>query len=231
MPGPKPYALGDVCRGGHLLTEHNTYVEGKRLRCETCYNIRKGLPENQRRTKIKKLVLGGTCSRGHELTEQSVYVYPDGKMACKVCRRDATRKSQGLPPADPNEPLENWTRDKDRKKTHCPQGHPYDTVNTYITPDGSRKCRKCSYDRNRERQYRDNYGITIEQFDEMLLAQNNLCAICQEEFIQTPYVDHNHDTGQVRELLCNGCNAAIGHMRENPQYLIAAANYIIKHQS
>jgi hypothetical protein len=37
------------------------------------------------------------------------------------------------------------------RKTHCPQGHPYDTENTRITPDGSRKCRTCHRERERRR--------------------------------------------------------------------------------
>lgn len=233
---PKPLVIGGFCKEGHLLEGDNVRIEGEsRVRCRTCEanksRKRRGLPLLDKppllRTEMK---IGGKCAHGHDLTETNTYVYPEGttyagKVVCKDCRIESSRKSQG------QEHLIGTSRQTwSAEKTHCPRGHPYDEENTYLTPDGNRKCRKCTYERNRETQYREKYGITVEQFDGMILRQSNCCAICAEEFTTTPCVDHDHTTGAVRELLCNGCNAAIGHMRENPQYLTAAANYIIKHK-
>lgn len=177
----------------------------------------------------KSLVMGGQCIHGHTLTEQNVYRYPNGKIVCKICRRVSFRKSQGLPPADPNEPIENWARDKDRKKSHCPQGHPYNDENTRLTSTG-RRCKTCDYERNREKQYREKYGITVEQFENMAEQQSNHCAICGNEATETLHVDHDHTTGLVRELLCTNCNNGLGRFFDNPDLLIAATNYIIKHK-
>lgn len=77
-----------------------------------------------------------------------------------------------------------------------------------------------------------NYGITPEEFDTMLAAQNDRCAGCgrtaEEAGGRWPrlHVDHCHRTGRVRGLLCHGCNVAIGHARDNPQTLRNLAAYL-----
>lgn len=75
------------------------------------------------------------------------------------------------------------------------------------------------------------YGLTLEQYDEMLIAQDGGCAICgeSESSGKSLSVDHDHKTGQVRELLCRKCNSTLGYMREDPQLLMAAATYLMKH--
>jgi hypothetical protein len=69
------------------------------------------------------------------------------------------------------------------------------------------------------------YGISPEQYEKMREDQNGLCAICladPELRIDTHathrmlHVDHDHKTGKVRGLLCNGCNRAIGLIQDNP---------------
>lgn len=64
------------------------------------------------------------------------------------------------------------------------------------------------------------YGITVEEYDNILLSQNNACAICLGQNVVRfgkPLkfaVDHNHETGKVRGLLCDSCNRGIGHLKE-----------------
>ena len=74
------------------------------------------------------------------------------------------------------------------------------------------------------------YGITREEYDEKLERQGNGCAICG---IKIPggngqhfYVDHNHVTGQVRDLLCHNCNFVIGYAKEDIEILRAVARYL-----
>lgn len=74
------------------------------------------------------------------------------------------------------------------------------------------------------------YGLTIEQFDAMLADQGRACAICRstEHNGRNWHVDHDHTTGVVRGLLCRRCNLAIGFSADNPDILIAAAEYLRK---
>ena len=78
-----------------------------------------------------------------------------------------------------------------------------------------------------------NYGITLEQHDAMLAEQNNGCAICGNgpsgKSSRWFHVDHDHDSGKVRALLCAECNTALGKFRDSPELLDKAAAYLRKH--
>ena len=74
----------------------------------------------------------------------------------------------------------------------------------------------------------------------MVGNQNNKCKICLmpfnhlnafKDFNQStmPLVDHDHETGKVRGLLCNGCNIAIGYAKDSPETLRRMAAYIEGH--
>lgn len=63
---------------------------------------------------------------------------------------------------------------------------------------------------------KSNYGITEEQYQQMVLDQENKCAFCKKESHRTLYVDHCHITGLIRRLLCNTCNVAYGLGKEDP---------------
>lgn len=72
------------------------------------------------------------------------------------------------------------------------------------------------------------YGVSAEWYADKLKRQNGVCVACKE-FCATGKrltVDHNHTTGKVRELLCLGCNLAIGNTYENPVTLRALADYL-----
>lgn len=73
------------------------------------------------------------------------------------------------------------------------------------------------------------YKMTIEQFDEMLLNQGGMCAICDQE--AELKVDHDHETGKVRALLCHSCNVGIGHLRDSIELIAKAGDYLKKHKS
>lgn len=81
----------------------------------------------------------------------------------------------------------------------------------------------------REIHIKRKYGMTIEQYNEMFETQNGLCVICGYKFGQKQgdcYVDHCHSTNIVRGLLCQHCNSAIGHAKDNPSILLNAAKYV-----
>ena len=76
------------------------------------------------------------------------------------------------------------------------------------------------------------YGITADQRDEMFAAQGGVCAVCgtaEKRDRRGFVVDHHHDSGKVRGILCNPCNLALGNARESPETLEAMAAYLRRH--
>jgi Recombination endonuclease VII len=90
--------------------------------------------------------------------------------------------------------------------------------------------------------FKKRYGITIEQYEALYIAQGRACAICRRPLISqvaaaarvdsktdkmsTAHVDHCHTTGKVRGLLCSECNTGIGQLQESPAIFRAAIAYI-----
>lgn len=78
------------------------------------------------------------------------------------------------------------------------------------------------------RQY--TYGITSEEFDALLAAQDGKCAICGTSDFpgrgNAPHVDHCHAGGGIRGILCHFCNLGLGNFRDNPERLRKAAEYL-----
>ena len=77
------------------------------------------------------------------------------------------------------------------------------------------------------------YGITAAEHQALEIMQDGLCAICNEPETMTYRgtrkslsIDHDHETGRVRGLLCAACNFAIGKFRDDPALLRAAADYL-----
>lgn len=85
----------------------------------------------------------------------------------------------------------------------------------------------------RERHLMAKYGITHADYEEMLAQQENKCAICgiEEKYCENQRlaVDHNHETGQVRALLCKKCNQAIGLLQDSASFAWNAYKYLEKH--
>jgi hypothetical protein len=68
------------------------------------------------------------------------------------------------------------------------------------------------------------YGLTVAQFQNMVAAQSGKCAICN--LSARLYVDHDHDRGHIRGLLCHQCNAGLGYFKDDCSLLSSAAVYI-----
>ncbi len=86
-------------------------------------------------------------------------------------------------------------------------------------------------DTSRKRYLAKKYGITYEDYDNIFSAQNGLCKICLKSSEKMLVIDHDHDTGKVRGLLCSKCNVGLGcfmddrvAMRRAILYLEAAQN-------
>ncbi len=81
----------------------------------------------------------------------------------------------------------------------------------------------------RERMLISLYGLSQAAYNNILVQQKGVCAIC----LQAPNgkvlcVDHDHETGNVRGLLCENCNRALGMMKDDSMRLRAAADYLEK---
>ena len=72
------------------------------------------------------------------------------------------------------------------------------------------------------------YGLTKEDYNDLLAAQNGGCAICLNPETQGRKlsVDHCHATNEIRGLLCSKCNAALGLLNDDTNILINAINYL-----
>lgn len=104
-------------------------------------------------------------------------------------------------------------------------------LNIEINRDNYRKYRKW-------RKLKSVYGITKEQYEAMVLQQENKCAICKKEEKEKDgqrgttlnlSVDHDHKTGKVRGLLCRQCNIGIGRLQESVEVLQSAIDYLRIH--
>lgn len=82
----------------------------------------------------------------------------------------------------------------------------------------------------RDRLLRMKYGISDQQFEEQLQRQNGLCPLCGEKALSTQgrkgSVDHCHDTGKIRGILCGKCNAALFRIEEDHGWAMRALNYV-----
>jgi len=101
------------------------------------------------------------------------------------------------------------------------------------------KDRKKHYTENRDKilahKRFSNYGISKDEYFQMLDNQEGVCAICKGEErtrdtstnkVRALAVDHCHDTGNVRGLLCRACNLALGFFKDNPDLLNRAIQYL-----
>lgn len=79
---------------------------------------------------------------------------------------------------------------------------------------------------NRTWKLKNEYGITLCEYEAMLEQQNGLCAICQNRMDKV-CIDHCHTSGKVRGLLCDNCNKAIGLLKDNPYVVKGARDYLI----
>lgn len=78
--------------------------------------------------------------------------------------------------------------------------------------------------RRRGHHLRRKYGITQEQYEEVLKKQKGRCAICKKKRVLK--IDHCHKTGKFRQLLCGNCNTGLGMFADDPKLLKRAAKYL-----
>lgn len=85
---------------------------------------------------------------------------------------------------------------------------------------------KSHRDAHAQRRRLKTYNLTQEQYDFLLVTQEHMCSICKN--VEPTVIDHNHQTGEVRGLLCNACNTGIGLLKDDPLVLDRAIHYLLE---
>lgn len=135
---------------------------------------------------------------------------------CKVCR---AKYMAGHYQA-------NLTREKAKRKAW------YETNRVEISIEGKTE-RATNPEKTKQVNFRRNlrkYGITDEQYFQKLAEQNNVCALCEKPFTDTPHIDHCHMTGLFRGLLHDTCNTGFGLLREDVAVFERCIAYSIKYK-
>lgn len=114
----------------------------------------------------------------------------------------------------------------------CPKGHVAERLiyNKQCVVCKQEGDRKSNLKASKKYQVKTKYGLSMEEVQQLYEAQGHKCAICQYGFDSTykTQIDHCHETGNVRGLLCINCNWLLGKSQDNPTLLREAANYLEK---
>lgn len=135
--------------------------------------------------------------------------------------------------------FQNSDRD-DCRISNLREGYYLSTKHDHRTKEGKASYQK-EYRSARREKFNDDarqraFGITRAQYGDMFLAQDGCCAICRQPetatrngVLKALAVDHCHETGEIRGLLCVACNTGIGKFKDNRQTMLAAVKYLDKH--
>ena len=173
---------------------------------------------------ISNYPLSGNCASHQEHIDNGFYTLIGMNMKTKRCSKCGIEK-----------PLSEFNKDKGRKDGH---GH---------------RCRVCNRARGIEYYYKNEngeasryprrknylinlrlikkYGITITDKQQMIDDQNRKCAICGDILVDGygTHVDHDHETGKTRGVLCGGCNTGLGFFKDSVTSLSNAIKYLQEH--
>jgi Recombination endonuclease VII len=128
---------------------------------------------------------------------------------CKACNLAARAKKYRSDPRPAIERAQRWQREN-------PERHRA-TQREYVA--SGRKSAS-----SRKSHLKRKYGLTLEAFDQMLASQGGGCAICGRP--DADNVDHDHETGRVRGILCWNCNIAVGQFEDSVDRVVMAAGYL-----
>lgn len=124
--------------------------------------------------------------------------------------------------------MQGW-RKKNRKKINKYQRQRH--RERIETEDGYREKVKA---RNRSLALKRKYGISVDEYNELLRKANNKCEICGSDGSNGHHgklcVDHCHDTGRIRGILCDPCNKKLGNAGDSVDSIMTLLKYLQKHE-
>lgn len=85
--------------------------------------------------------------------------------------------------------------------------------------------RKANPRRVKNKNFKDRYGITVDEYEAMKNAQDGRCRICLATG-RVLYVDHCHNSGKIRGLLCSQCNSGLGMLKDSSVLVKRALDYL-----
>jgi len=130
----------------------------------------------------------------------------------KVCRK-----------CNKEQPLENYYKSKagtrDGRRHECKVCWNSSSLEYYLAN------KERINEAGKEYHYTKTYGITRDEFKQMV-ADGSGCEVCGFEHV---VLDHCHDSGVIRGLLCNKCNQALGSLKDDPKRIVKLSEYMFKH--
>lgn len=122
---------------------------------------------------------------------------------------------------------------QENKETYLEKADNWKTANPQKRKDVANKYTKNNPEKLRNNFLKNKYGITLEEFNDKQSLQQHKCTICGNKFKNTKdaHMDHCHATGKIRDILCSACNKGLGYFRDSVPNILAAAQYLIKHQN
>lgn len=227
------YYTGRACSYGHKFPRYAS--SGACLVClreKGARGRRRSELERRKRVDDNTYTTGRPCIRGHMAPRR----FSNGN--CIECDREkALDTSRHLTEARNARARERYATDPEYRAKIAARRTPewYERVKRqkrekYRTDSEYRE--KLSAARRgrdqRHTQLKTNYGITLVDYQRMLSEQDGVCAICRHPSEKTLHVDHNHETGTVRGLLCEKCNHGLGCFKDDEDILRRAMEYLTK---
>ena len=132
------------------------------------------------------------------------------------CGREVTEGSKRCPDCGEIQPLDQFPRHRRRR----------DGRGEYCKPCHNKRGRESKRRNGGNRHYhlKGKYGVGAAEVDLMIAAPESLCALCRKR--PAVQVDHDHETGAVRGILCLLCNAGLGAFRDDPDIIASAIDYL-----
>lgn len=209
--------IGLTCKRGHPRDAENTNARGN---CKPCAAMLAQEKRDQKKDGTYKPPSNFPrthCKHGHLKTPDTVYK----NNGCKVCNHAGSQR--------------RYRCDKLKAKA---VSRAYVLANKEHVIARQSEWQRNNFDKCKNARIKHKYGISLEEYNQRLVEQDNRCTICGTPFepikAAKPVIDHDHkccsgfrSCGKcVRGIICSGCNIGLGGFKDNPQAMLKAMEYL-----